>query len=76
MIRKEPEMIGSLDLLQMRRLFLSSRPGGGGDGSGLEGLAGGGGGRAGSLRGALGRLGRGGGSRAVSTWKHRFHLAS
>lgn len=59
-------------LLQLRRLFLRSRPKGGGDGTGLEGLTGRGGGRASSLRRAVGRLGwRGRGGPVTSCQKKK-----
>lgn len=54
------------DLLELWRLFLSSGPGGGWDGTGLEGLTGRRGGWACSLRWTLSRLGRRGRRRAVS----------
>lgn len=57
-----------VDSLQLRRLFLCSRPGGGRDGPRLEGLAGRGGGWAGSLGWTMSRLGWWGRSRAVSPW--------
>lgn len=72
---KKPALC-SLDLLEMRGLFLRSRPRGGRDGAGLEGLAGRGGGGACSLRRALGRLRRRGRSRAVSAWKHTLCFTS